>query len=247
MASGPVLDVGCGPGHVTAHLAGLGVDVQGVDLSPRMVEHARRLHPGAPVLRRLGDGAVPRARLARRRPRLVVAVQPAARRAARRARRLRAGARPRRAAGRGDARRGRGGPPHRGLRRRPRALDDAPVAAGAARATCWPRRGWSRSSSCASRRRSRSGARRCCWCRGARSAAQRDGAASGPQGHTRRPRVAPGAPQPPFDVSPWPGDGPAARRPGNDEGPARRIRRPGPSCLNRTCARRDSNPQPSDP
>jgi SAM-dependent methyltransferase len=43
---GPVLDVGCGPGFVTAHLAGLGVDVSGVDLSPRMVEHARRLHPG---------------------------------------------------------------------------------------------------------------------------------------------------------------------------------------------------------
>jgi SAM-dependent methyltransferase len=43
---GPVLDVGCGPGNVTAHLAGLGLDVRGVDLSPRMVEHARRLHPG---------------------------------------------------------------------------------------------------------------------------------------------------------------------------------------------------------
>ncbi len=43
---GPVLDVGCGPGLVTAHLAGLGVDVSGVDLSPRMVDHARRLHPG---------------------------------------------------------------------------------------------------------------------------------------------------------------------------------------------------------
>ena len=43
---GPVLDVGCGPGHVTAHLAGLGLDVRGVDLSPRMIEHARRLHPG---------------------------------------------------------------------------------------------------------------------------------------------------------------------------------------------------------
>ncbi len=43
---GPVLDVGCGPGHVTAYLAGLGVDVSGVDLSPRMVAHARRLHPG---------------------------------------------------------------------------------------------------------------------------------------------------------------------------------------------------------
>jgi SAM-dependent methyltransferase len=43
---GPVLDVGCGPGTVTAHLAGLGVDVRGVDLSPRMIDHARRLHPG---------------------------------------------------------------------------------------------------------------------------------------------------------------------------------------------------------
>lgn len=42
---GPVLDVGCGPGHVTAHLAALGADASGVDLSPRMVEHARRLHP----------------------------------------------------------------------------------------------------------------------------------------------------------------------------------------------------------
>jgi SAM-dependent methyltransferase len=42
---GPVLDVGCGPGTVTAYLAGLGVDVSGVDLSPRMIEHARRLHP----------------------------------------------------------------------------------------------------------------------------------------------------------------------------------------------------------
>jgi SAM-dependent methyltransferase len=42
---GPVLDVGCGPGHVTAHLAGLGLDVSGLDLSPRMVEHARRQYP----------------------------------------------------------------------------------------------------------------------------------------------------------------------------------------------------------
>ena len=43
---GPVLDVGCGPGHVTAHLAGLGIDVSGVDLSPQMVAQARGLHPG---------------------------------------------------------------------------------------------------------------------------------------------------------------------------------------------------------
>jgi SAM-dependent methyltransferase len=42
---GPVLDVGCGPGTVTAYLADRGVDVSGVDLSPRMIECARRLHP----------------------------------------------------------------------------------------------------------------------------------------------------------------------------------------------------------
>lgn len=42
---GPVLDVGCGPGLVTAYLAERGLDVSGVDLSARMIEHARRLHP----------------------------------------------------------------------------------------------------------------------------------------------------------------------------------------------------------
>ncbi|MEV7972876.1 class I SAM-dependent methyltransferase [Cellulomonas sp. NPDC089187] len=43
---GPVWDVGCGPGQVTAFLADLGVDVRGIDLSPRMVELARRRFPG---------------------------------------------------------------------------------------------------------------------------------------------------------------------------------------------------------
>jgi len=42
---GPVLDVGCGPGNLTAYLAERGLDVSGVDLSARMIEHARRLHP----------------------------------------------------------------------------------------------------------------------------------------------------------------------------------------------------------
>jgi SAM-dependent methyltransferase len=43
---GPVADVGCGPGHVTAHLRDLGVEAFGVDLSLAMVEVARRDHPG---------------------------------------------------------------------------------------------------------------------------------------------------------------------------------------------------------
>lgn len=43
---GPVADVGCGPGHVTAHLRSLGLAAFGVDLSPGMVEVARRDHPG---------------------------------------------------------------------------------------------------------------------------------------------------------------------------------------------------------
>lgn len=42
---GPVLDVGCGPGQVTAYLVERGVDASGVDLSPAMVAHAGRLHP----------------------------------------------------------------------------------------------------------------------------------------------------------------------------------------------------------
>jgi SAM-dependent methyltransferase len=43
---GPVADVGCGPGHVTRHLHDLGVDAFGIDLSPEMVDLARRDHPG---------------------------------------------------------------------------------------------------------------------------------------------------------------------------------------------------------
>ncbi|MCX5087500.1 class I SAM-dependent methyltransferase [Streptomyces sp. NBC_00365] len=43
---GPVVDVGCGPGKVTAHLHGLGVDAFGIDLSPGMIDVARRDHPG---------------------------------------------------------------------------------------------------------------------------------------------------------------------------------------------------------
>ena len=43
---GRVWDVGCGPGHVTAFLAGLGLDAAGIDLSDGMVAQARARHPG---------------------------------------------------------------------------------------------------------------------------------------------------------------------------------------------------------
>jgi SAM-dependent methyltransferase len=41
----PVADLGCGPGHVTAHLAELGLAPSGLDLSPAMVARARRRYP----------------------------------------------------------------------------------------------------------------------------------------------------------------------------------------------------------
>jgi SAM-dependent methyltransferase len=44
-AGAPVADVGCGPGHVTRHLADLGLDACGVDASPGMVAVARQRHP----------------------------------------------------------------------------------------------------------------------------------------------------------------------------------------------------------
>lgn len=43
---GPACDLGCGPGHVARYLHERGVRVVGVDLSPAMVEAARRLNPG---------------------------------------------------------------------------------------------------------------------------------------------------------------------------------------------------------
>jgi SAM-dependent methyltransferase len=42
---GLIGDVGCGPGHVTAFLAGQGADVIGLDLSRAMIAQARTRHP----------------------------------------------------------------------------------------------------------------------------------------------------------------------------------------------------------
>ena len=61
---GPVVDVGCGPGRITGHLAALGLDVSGIDLSPGMVAQARRRHPqidfrtGGLAALDLADGSV---------------------------------------------------------------------------------------------------------------------------------------------------------------------------------------------
>jgi SAM-dependent methyltransferase len=41
-----VTEIGCGPGRITAHLASLGLCASGIDLSPAMVDEARRRHPG---------------------------------------------------------------------------------------------------------------------------------------------------------------------------------------------------------
>jgi SAM-dependent methyltransferase len=42
---GRVCDMGCGPGQVARYLRDAGADVLGLDLSPGMVEQARRLNP----------------------------------------------------------------------------------------------------------------------------------------------------------------------------------------------------------
>ena len=43
---GPVVEVGCGPGHVTAYLAAGGAEARGIDLTPEMIDEARTRHPG---------------------------------------------------------------------------------------------------------------------------------------------------------------------------------------------------------
>ena len=50
---GPVLDVGCGPGQITAHLRSLGADASGIDLVPEFIAYAQATHPDVPY--RLGS------------------------------------------------------------------------------------------------------------------------------------------------------------------------------------------------
>ncbi|WP_326835821.1 class I SAM-dependent methyltransferase [Amycolatopsis rhabdoformis] len=63
-AGARVGDFGCGPGRVTAYLAGRGLDAFGIDLSPGMVEVARAAHPelefevGSMAALPLGEAAV---------------------------------------------------------------------------------------------------------------------------------------------------------------------------------------------
>lgn len=44
--AGPVADLGCGPGHITAYLGGLGLAAFGVDASAAMISLARQAYPG---------------------------------------------------------------------------------------------------------------------------------------------------------------------------------------------------------
>jgi len=44
--AGRVCELGCGPGHVARYLHDRGVDIFGIDLSPGMIEQARKLNPG---------------------------------------------------------------------------------------------------------------------------------------------------------------------------------------------------------
>ena len=46
--SGPVLDLGCGPGHLTSALYSSGCEVTGIDLVPEFITHARRTYPEVP-------------------------------------------------------------------------------------------------------------------------------------------------------------------------------------------------------
>jgi SAM-dependent methyltransferase len=42
----PIWDFGCGPGQTTQYLRNLGIEISGLDLSEKLIEHANISHPG---------------------------------------------------------------------------------------------------------------------------------------------------------------------------------------------------------
>lgn len=48
---GTICEIGCGPGQIARYLKDRGADVRGIDLSPEMVNCARRLNPDIPFER----------------------------------------------------------------------------------------------------------------------------------------------------------------------------------------------------
>ncbi|TCJ99836.1 ubiquinone/menaquinone biosynthesis C-methylase UbiE [Nocardia alba] len=48
LAPGPVLDLGCGPGHFTKLLTDAGIPATGMDLVPEFIAHARATYPDIP-------------------------------------------------------------------------------------------------------------------------------------------------------------------------------------------------------
>jgi SAM-dependent methyltransferase len=52
-AGGRIADIGCGPGHVARYLAARGANVEGIDLSPEMIDEACAAHPD--ITFRVGD------------------------------------------------------------------------------------------------------------------------------------------------------------------------------------------------
>ncbi|MFD3506167.1 class I SAM-dependent methyltransferase [Nocardia sp. NPDC058666] len=48
LSPGPVLDLGCGPGHFTKFLTDAGIPTTGIDIVPEFIAHARTTYPDIP-------------------------------------------------------------------------------------------------------------------------------------------------------------------------------------------------------
>jgi trans-aconitate methyltransferase len=51
--TGPIADLGCGPGHITRYLAARRPDVTGIDVSPHMIDICSRGSAGGHLHRRI--------------------------------------------------------------------------------------------------------------------------------------------------------------------------------------------------